>query len=76
MEYVDIFLVWVIVCQLCQYFVYLFVVNINYQQVLLLIFCLSLFEKFNNKKKIYFLYYIFRGIMYIIVYDMICIELI
>lgn len=64
MEYVDIFLVWVIVCQLCQYFVYLFVVNVNYQQVLLLIFCLSLFEKFNNKKNIFFVLYIQRNNVY------------
>lgn len=54
MEYVDILFGMGIVCQLCQYFVYLFVVNVNYQQVLLLIFCLSLFEKFNNKKKYIF----------------------
>lgn len=64
MEYVDIFLVWVIVCQLCQYVVYLFVVNVNYQQVLLLIFCLSLFEKFNNKKNIFFVLYIQRNNVY------------
>lgn len=72
MEYVDIFLVWVIVCQLYQYFVYLFVVNVNYQQVLLLIFCLSLFEKFNNKKKnIFFVLYIQRNnVYYCLLYDM------